>query len=71
MTQLRAAAVGMPAAAITSLANDFDPSIIAAAASGPKQAMPFPAEGVGHASHQRRLRADDDQVGGQPERRAR
>ena len=37
---LTAAAVGTPAAAITSLAKAFDPSIRAAAAFGPKTAMP-------------------------------
>src|SRR5215469_9997247 len=40
VTHVRAAAVGTPAAAMTCLANDFDPSIIAAARPGPKQAMP-------------------------------
>ena len=35
-----AAAVGTPAAAITSFANDFDPSIAAAAELGPKTAIP-------------------------------
>ena len=30
----------MPASAMTCLANDFEPSILAAAASGPKQAIP-------------------------------
>ena len=34
------AAVGMPASAITSLANAFEPSIMAAAAPGPKQPIP-------------------------------
>jgi hypothetical protein len=38
--QVRALAVGMPAAAMTSLANDLDPSIIAACLPGPKQRMP-------------------------------
>jgi hypothetical protein len=38
--QVTDAAVGMPASAMTCLANDFDPSMRAAAASGPKQAMP-------------------------------
>src|SRR5690349_22811885 len=38
--QVRHAAVGTPAAAITSLANAFEPSIRAAAALGPKQAIP-------------------------------
>jgi len=34
------AAVGTPAADMTSLANDLEPSIIAAALPGPKHAMP-------------------------------
>ena len=34
------AAVGMPASAITCLANAFEPSILAAAASGPKHRIP-------------------------------
>ena len=38
--QVRAAAVGMPAADITCLAKDFEPSIAAAAWLGPKQATP-------------------------------
>ena len=38
--QVRGRAVGTPAAAITSLANAFEPSIRAAAALGPKQAIP-------------------------------
>src|SRR5579875_2093749 len=40
VVQVRDAAVGIPASAITCLANDLEPSIIAARASGPKQAMP-------------------------------
>ncbi len=43
LVQVRARAVGMPAAAMTCLANDFDPSSIAAARPGPKQAMPASA----------------------------
>src|SRR5581483_10032449 len=38
--QVRDAAVGMPACAITCLAKDLEPSIIAAPAPGPKQARP-------------------------------
>ena len=37
--QVNEAAVGMPASAITCLAKDFEPSILAAAASGPKHGM--------------------------------
>src|SRR5512144_1995537 len=40
VAQVRAAAVGTPAAAMTCLANDFDPSIRAAAADGPNAAIP-------------------------------
>ncbi len=38
--QVKEAAVGMPASAMTCLAKDFEPSITAAAASGPKQPIP-------------------------------
>ena len=40
MPQVNEAAVGMPASAITCLAKDFEPSILAAAAPGPKQPKP-------------------------------
>ena len=40
--QVRARAVGMPAAVMTSLANDFEPSIMAARRLGPKQLRPAP-----------------------------
>ena len=40
MSTVTAAAVGTPAAAMTSLAKAFEPSIRAAAALGPKQAIP-------------------------------
>ncbi len=40
VAHVRAAAVGTPAAVMICLANDFEPSIIAAARLGPKQAMP-------------------------------
>jgi exodeoxyribonuclease VII large subunit len=40
LAQLNDAAVGIPAAAMTCLANDLEPSIRAAAAAGPKQARP-------------------------------
>ena len=40
VTQVRDAAVGIPASAMTSLANVLDPSIMAAAAPGPKQGIP-------------------------------
>ena len=41
VAQVRAAAVGMPAPAMTSLANVLDPSIMAAVAPGPKHATPI------------------------------
>ena len=63
LVQVRARAVGMPAAAMTCLANDFDPSSIAARRPGPKQAMPAARERVGQPGHQRRLRADHHQAG--------
>ena len=63
---LTAAAVGTPAAAITSFANAFDPSIRAAAAFGPKTGMPAHRQLVGGAVDQRNLRPDDDQVGPDP-----
>ena len=63
-------AVGMPASAMISLANAFDPSIIAALASGPKARMPVRAQRVGDACHQRGFGADHDEIGterfGQP-----
>src|ERR1700738_2440846 len=40
VTQVRAAAVGIPADSITCLANDLDPSIMAAWRPGPKQSEP-------------------------------
>ena len=61
--QASARAVGTPAAAITSLANSLEPSSRAAAADGPKQSMPRCADRVGGPGDQRRLGADDDQVG--------
>ena len=39
--QVNEAAVGISASAMTCLAKDFEPSIMAAAASGPKQVRPF------------------------------
>ena len=39
--QVNEAAVGIPASVMTCLAKDFEPSIMAAAASGPKQLMPL------------------------------
>ena len=41
MVQLNEAAVGIPASVMTCLAKDFEPSIMAASAAGPKQAMPL------------------------------
>ena len=55
-------AVGTPAASITSFANAFEPSICAAAALGPKTAMPRVAQLVGDAGDERRLGPDDDEV---------
>ena len=55
-------AVGTPAASITSLANALVPSSRAAAALGPKRAMPGLGERVDEAGDQRRLRPDDRQV---------
>ena len=40
MSTISLVAVRTPAAVITSLANDFDPSMRAASFVGPKQAMP-------------------------------
>ena len=54
---------GTPAAVITSLAKALEPSSRAASPDGPKHAMPAARDGVGHPRHQRRLGADDDQVG--------
>ena len=63
MSTISALAVRTPAAAITSLANALEPSMRAAAALGPKQAMPARAHGVGDARHQRDLGPDHDEVG--------
>ena len=49
---------------MTSLANAFDPSSCAAAADGPKQAMPLARTASATPGDQRRLRADHHQVGG-------
>ena len=56
------AAVGTPAADITSFANAFDPSIRAAAALGPKTEMPEPTQRIGQAEDERQLGADHDEV---------
>src|SRR5215472_9344480 len=61
VSQVRAMAVGMPAAVMTSLANDFDPSIMAARRLGPKQLSP--AQRVAQPGDKWCLRADDDQPG--------
>ena len=63
VVQSRAAAVGTPAACITSLAKAFEPSSWAAASVGPKQAIPAARDGVGDAGDQRRLGPDDHEVG--------
>ena len=47
---------------MTSLANALLPSSCAAAALGPKRAIPGGAHGVGDAGDERGLRADDDEV---------
>ena len=56
------AAVGTPAAAITSLAKAFEPSSRAAAADGPKHGDAGRGARVGQAGHERRLGADHDEV---------
>ena len=58
-----AAAVATPASAMTCLAKLLLPSMRAAAADGPKQAMPGVAQRVGDAGDERHLGPDDDQVG--------
>ena len=58
-----AAAVGTPAAAITSFANAFDPSIRAAAALGPNTEMPARRSTSAMPAHERCFRADHDEVG--------
>ena len=66
MSTISLRAVRTPAAAITSLANDFEPSMRAASFVGPKQAIPALAHRVGHPEHQRHLGPDDHQVGADP-----
>ena len=56
------AAVGTPAASITSFANDFDPSIRAASADGPKTGDAVVAELVRDPGDERRLGPDHDEV---------
>ena len=56
-------AVGTPAAAITSFAKLFDPSILAAARPGPKTGDAVAAERVGDARDERRLGPDHGEVG--------
>ena len=56
------AAVGIPASAMTCLAKDFEPSIVAGAGVRPEAVDPGRAQRVGRPGHQRRLRADDHQV---------
>ena len=55
------AAVGTPAAAMTSLANALEPSSRAASADGPKHGDPAARHGVGDARDQRRLGPDHDE----------
>ena len=63
----RACAVGTPAAAITSLANALDPSSCGGRGGRPEAVDAALPDGVGDAGDQRPLRADHDQVDGQPE----
>ena len=63
LSTVTAVAVGTPAAAITSLAKLFEPSIRAAAALGPEAGDARGAHGVGGAGDQRHLGPDDDQIG--------
>ena len=58
----RAPAVGIPAAAMTSLAKALDPSMRAAPASGPKAAIAGGAQRVSDAGHERRFRPDHDKI---------
>ena len=62
---LNEAAAGTPAACMTSFANAFDPSSRAAARTRAEDGDAGVAERVGDARDERRLRADDDQVGRQ------
>ncbi len=56
------AAVGTPAAAITSFANVFEPSIAAAPREGPNTEMPTERESVRETGDERHLGPDDDEV---------
>ena len=62
VSHTRAAAVGTPAAAITSLAKALLPSSCAACPGRAEAGDPGVADGVGHAGHQRGLRAHHHQV---------
>ena len=66
----RGLAAGMPAAAITSLAKVFDPSIRAAPDSRPEHGDPGVAKLIGDPGDERRLGPDHDQVGGDRARNA-
>ena len=56
-------AVRTPAAVITSLANDFEPSMRAASLVGPKHGDARRPDRIGDAEHQGHLGPDHDQVG--------
>ena len=56
------AAVATPAALITSLQKDFEPSSRAAAAVGPKHLIPSAPERVSHPGYQWRLGTDDHEI---------
>ena len=55
---------------MTSFAKAFEPSSWAAAPDGPKHGDAPGGDGVGDPGDQRRLRADDHQVGAEPSARA-
>ena len=61
-----ARAVGTPAVCITVLANAFELSSRAAAAEGPKHGDAGLGHPVGEPGRERRLGADDDEVGARP-----
>ena len=63
MSTISLVAVRTPAAAITSFANDFEPSMRAASLRRPEARDARGPHGVGDAEHQRHLGADDHQVG--------
>ena len=59
--QVRARAVGTPAACISSFENAFEPSTSAAPDDGPKTGDARAPQGVAEAEHERQLRADHDE----------